>query len=243
MCIRDRIKAEIKQWEEGLSRSMASVGVDVKSLAPQIADPRPTVDNCLKIIATTKGIPMRLLTGAEAGHLASTQDSETWTERVALRRNMYITPYLIRPTIERMQQYGALPMTEVVEGSPKAFTVQWRPLAALTETEKAKVALDRTEALARYATSGGEALVPLTEFLTKFLKLSFQEAEAITKAAPTSLSLVFKEIGMSGAAGGNVPTSVPNMSKSKDPSKTPVNKVQPAKKKTSPTTPPTVQND
>jgi hypothetical protein len=246
---RTALKLEIRNWEEGLSRNMAAVGVSVKSLAPQISDPRPTVDNCLKIIATTKGIPLRLLTGAEAGHLASTTDSETWIERVALRRNMYVTPYLIRPTVERMQQYGALPSTEVVDGDSKAFTVQWKPLAALTETEKAKVALDRTEALARYATSGGEALVPLPEFLTKFLKLSFQEAEAITKAAPTELSLVFKEVGMSGVAGGNVPTSVPNMSKGKDPSKTPPNMVQKAKPtrtakaKTSATTPPTVQND
>lgn len=246
---REAIKDEIQKYEEGLSRYFAGVGVKMSSLLPQIAPPGPFIDNALKIIATTKGIPMRLLTGSEAGHLASTQDSATWTERVALRRNMYVTPMIIRQTIDRMQQYGALPQTELVDGVSKGYTVKWTPLADLTEVEKSEVGLKRTEALARYATSGGEALVPLNEFLTKFLKLTFQEAEAIVKAPRTELSPVLQELaaglsGMAGSANGNIPSSIPDTRKTKDPSKTPPNMVQKPKAKEtdhSPSTPPTTQ--
>lgn len=243
-------RQDVKNWSEGLDRYLMAVGMDVKSMAPQVADPTNAVNNCLKIIATTKGIPMRLLTGSEQGHLASTQDSETWVERVALRRNMYVTPYIIRPTVDRLRQYGAVasPESSPGESAPKAYTVKWRPLATMTETERAEVGKNITEALARYATSGAEALIPLPEFLSKVLKISFQEVEAIMKAPKTEFSVVFRELGMSGAAGGNVPSSIPNMSKSKDPNKTPKNKVQPSKsrgtvekKQTSPQAPPSVQ--
>jgi hypothetical protein len=93
--------------------------------------------------------------------------------------------------------------------------------------------LKRTEALARYATAGAEALIPLPEFLTKFLKLSFEEAEAITKAKRTELSVVLQELakGMTGQQ-NNVPSSIPAVPKpgdTKDPSKTPANVVQPPK--------------
>lgn len=119
----------------------------------------------------------------------------------------------------------------------------------MTETERAEVGKAITEALARYATSGAEALIPLPEFLAKVLKISFQEVQAIMKAPKTEFSVVFRELGMSGAAGGNVPSSIPNMSKTKDPNKTPKNKVQPSKrtrgtvetKQTSPQAPPSVQ--
>jgi hypothetical protein len=243
-------KADVKNWMEGLERVLMSVGMDSKSLAPQVSDPTPAVNNVLKLIATTKGIPMRLLTGSEEGHLASTTDSETWVERVALRRNMYVTPNIIRPIVDRLIQYGAVAQPEVDPDTsvPRAYSVKWKPLATMTETERAEVGKAITEALARYATSGAEALIPLPEFLSKVLKISFQEVEAIMKAPKTEFSVVFRELGMSGAAGGNIPTSIPNMAKTKDPSKTPKNKVQPSKrgsptvdKKTSPTTPPTVQ--
>jgi hypothetical protein len=116
----------------------------------------------------------------------------------------------------------------------------------LTEVERAQVGKDLTEALARYSTGGCEALIPLPEFLGKFLGFSLQQVEAIVKASPTELSVVLQQLaagmeaGSTGTTGGNVPTSIPKMANTKDPTKTPVNKVQPAKvKKTAPTSTPT----
>jgi len=216
------LKNEAKQYSEGLQRYLTTVGVSVKPLNIQIANPDSHIDAVLKIIALTKGIPQRLLTGSEQGSLASSQDADTWAERVALRRNMYVTPSIIRPTIDRLIQVGALPVP------PMGYSVKWTPLAVLGEEAKAKVGKDLTEALARYSTAGAEALIPLPEFLSKFLKFSFQEVEAIMKAPATELSVIFQELGMTGQQ-NNVPTSIPNVSTgstSKDPTKTPQNVVQ-----------------
>jgi len=245
---REAIKDEIQKWEEGLTRYFAGVGVSMKSLTPQIADPQPFVNNILRIIATTKGIPTRLFTGAESANVASSQDSITWTERVALRREMYVAPTIIRPVLDRMIQYGALPSPEIIDGEVKHYSVKWTPLAEMTQAEKAEVGLKRTEALARYATAGAESIIPLDAWLSKIMLLPYQEVEAIMKAPETGRSLVIRQaeamLGMTGQD-GNIPTSIPNMPKpdqAKDPSKTPKNVVQPADpKKISPTLPSTAQ--
>lgn len=226
---REALKAETKAYSEGLQRYLTTVGVSVKSLSPQISNPTPFVDNILRTIAITKGIPQQVFVGSVQGKTDAVQDLTTWAEKVALRRNMYCSPHIIRPTIDRLIQAGALPKPTEDEGE---YTIKWIPLATLTETEKAQVGKDLTEALARYSTAGGEALVPLPEFLSKFLKFSFQEVEAIMKAPHTELSVVIQELnaglagGNTGAANGNMPTSIPNMAKAKDPGKTPQNVVQ-----------------
>lgn len=236
------LKAETKAYSEGLMRYITTVGVSVKSIAPQIANPDAHINSCLKIIAITKGIPMQQFLGTTAGNQDGAADVKTWGERVALRRNMYITPHIIRPLIDKLIQAGAVP--KPADG----YTVKWKPLATLTEVERAQVGKDLTEALARYSTAGAEALVPLPEFLGKFLGFSYQQVEAIVKAPATKLSVVLQELamGMTGSGNGNMPSSIPAMGKKKDPSKTPVNMVQRAKPKAtkntqSATTPPATQ--
>jgi len=255
---REAIKDEIQKWEEGLTRYFAGVGVSMKSLSPQIANPEPFVSNVLRIIAATKGIPMRLFIGTESASVASTQDANTWLERVALRREMYVTPGIIRPCVDRMIQYGALPPTEIKDGEAKIYAVKWTPLAEMTQAEKAEVGLKRTEALARYATAGAEALVPLDAWLSKIMLMPYQEVQAMMETEPTNRSLVVQqaEMAMLGMTGqqDNLPSSVPNMpgipkpDQTQDPSKTPENVVQPKKtkdqaepKKISPTNPGTAQ--
>jgi hypothetical protein len=125
---------------------------------------------------------------------------------------------------------GALPPTKTVGGSPRPYIVKWKPLAEMTEAEKAEIGLKRTEALARYTTAGAESAVPLVEWLTKFMGLRFEEAEAISKAKRSEFSPVLQELakGMSGQE-NNTPSSIPDVPKptdTKDPSKTPPNVVQ-----------------
>jgi hypothetical protein len=160
---------------------------------------------------------------------------------------MYVTPHIIRATVDRLIQSGAIP--KPADG----YTVKWKPLATLTEVERAQVGKDLTEALARYSTAGAEALIPLNEFLGKFLGFSYQQVEAIMKAPATELSVVLQELKImgtasdTGASGGNIPSSVPSRAKTKDPTKTPANAVQRPKGRTVPkdnqskTTPPATQ--
>lgn len=210
------------------------VGVSVKSLEPQISDPTNHTKNLLMLIAISKGMPMQSFMGSQQGQLDSPQDTITWKERIALRKERHVTPNIIRPVIDRFIQYGALPKPTAQPDQPNPYIVKWEAMAALNEMERAQVAKDLTEALARYSTAGGEALVPRAEFLGKFLGFSAQEVQAIENAAPSRHSVVFQElVGMTGSAGGNIPSSIPKRPKpgnKKDPGKTPPNMVQRAKK-------------
>lgn len=230
---REVIKDEIFKWEQGLSRYFAGVGVSMKSLSPQISNPQPFVDNALRMIASAKGYPITKLVGNYGGNQTNAEDNASWLNRIAQRRELFVTPNIIKTTIDRIQQYGALPRTAIEDGEPRPYQVVWKPLAEMTEAEKAEIGLKRTEALARYATAGAEAIVPAKEWLTKFMNLTLEEAQAIEGAERSKFSVVLQELakGMSGQQ-NNVPSSVPNMPKpgdTKDPSKTPVNAVQPPK--------------
>lgn len=230
---REAIKDEIYKWEQGMSRYFAGVGVSMKSLAPQISVPGPFVDNALRIIASAKGYPITKLVGNYGGNQTNDQENDIWLTKIAQRRNLFVTPVIIKATIERIQQFGALPQTSLEDGERRQIQVVWKPLAEMTATEKAEVGLKRTEALARYATAGAEALVPLKEWLTKFLNLTLEEAQAIEGAERSEFSVVLKELaaGMSGQQ-NNTPSSIPAVPKpgnTKDPSKTPTNVVQRAK--------------
>lgn len=229
---RESVKDEIYKWEQGLSRYFAGVGVTMKSLNPTVSNPQPFVDNALRMIALAKGYPLHEL----AANVSPPSDEElkAFRKKIDLRRAKFVNKAIIRATIDRMIQFGALPQTENDEdGEPVIYEIRWIPLAEMTETEKAEVGLKRTEALARYTTAGAEALVPLQEWLTKFLRLSSEEAEVIVKAKRSEFSPVLQELarGMSGQQ-NNLPSSIPAVPKGddqKDPSKTPANTVQPPK--------------
>lgn len=235
---KEALRDDIKLYADGLQRYLTTIGVKVQSLNTQVADPSSHVNNNLQLISTAKAIPFQIFTGTQQGRSDSSQDTINWEKRIARRRNMYVTPFLIRPAIDRLIQAGALPQPLENPEKINQYTVKWTPLAKLTETERAEVGKNLTEALARYATAGAEALVPLPEFLAKFLGFSFQQVEAIGNAPPTELSVVLQQLkagmaaGSTGTESGNVPTSIPKMANTKDPTKTPQNMVQPKKEDT-----------
>jgi hypothetical protein len=232
---REAIKEEIFKYENGLSRYFAGVGVEVKPLAPTLVAPTPFIDNALRMIAAAKGYPITKLVGNYGGNQTNEQDEIAWRNKIAQRRELFVTPKIIRATINKIQQMGALPPTKTVGGSPRPYIVKWKPLAEMTEAEKAEIGLKRTEALARYTTAGSEAVIPLIDWLTKIMGLRFEEAEAIAEAERTEFSPVLKELaaGLSGQQ-NNTPSSIPAVPKpgnTKDPSKTPRNVVQKEKPK------------
>ena len=227
---RESIKDEIYKYEQGLSRYFAGVGVKVNPLTPTLVSPQPFIDNALRMIAAAKGWPITKLVGNYGGNQTNAQDEEAWKKKIAARRELFVTADVIRPAIARIQQYGALPSTKTSGGKPRPFIVKWKPLAEMTDAEKAEIGLKRTEALARFTTAGAEAAVPLLEWLTKFMGLSFEEAQAIVKAERSEFSPVLQELakGMSGQQ-NNTPSSIPDVpapTDTKDPSKTPPNVVQ-----------------
>ena len=231
---KDALREDVRAYAEGLQRYITMVGVKVNSIAPQVEDPTNHTNNILKLIAMNKGIPMQTFLGSQQGQLDSPQDAILWRERIALRKERHVSPNIIRPTIDRLIQYGALPEPTEQIDQPLPYIVKWEPMAPLSIIEQAEVAKSLAEALARYSTSGSEALIPLPEFLGKVMGFSAQMVEAIMAADKTKFSVVFQEMaGMTGTSGGNTPSSIPKVPKpgnKKDPSKTPVNTQQRAKR-------------
>lgn len=169
-------KEQLQNYMNGLQRYIATVGMSVKSLAIQIADPRPHMEVQIRLIAIATGIPWRIFMGVEVGQLASEQDMRAWNRRLKKRREQYLNPFVLLPFVERLVEYGILP-------KPAQIEIHWPDLNSPTDLDKAAVAEKQTSALAKYVQSGVDLMVPPFFFLTLVLGLSDEEAQACIDAA------------------------------------------------------------
>lgn len=169
-------KDAIEQYQNTLQRYLAIPGVTAESLAPQVVDPTPQINVHLEAICVQLKIPKRILLGSERGELASSQDKGTWNDRLQARQLGYLTPRVIVPFADRLITIGVLP-------EPKGYSVVWPDLDSLTEQEQATVAVQRTEALAKYVLGNVNILVPPAEYLTEVLGWSAEKVESILESA------------------------------------------------------------
>lgn len=173
----EAMKDEIEKFEHKLQRWLKLQGVNVEQLSPNISDPTPHQKVCIARISASTGIPVRLLTGSERGELASSQDDTNWNSRVDERRTSYVEPYILRPTIDRLIDFGVLP--EPVEGEEDVsedtypYAVEWPPVSSPDPKEVNETIKTKTEAITAYGDSmGAETVLPLKFFLTDILGLS-----------------------------------------------------------------------
>ena len=124
------------------------------------------------------GVPMRVFMGSEEGKLASGQDAKAWHKRVAKRRVEYVMPMIIRVFIDRMIVFGILP-------EPKKYDARWPDLEAPSDLDKAKVALTKTDAFAKYVAGEVDALIPPKEYMMEVWGLTEEQALNIAKASIT----------------------------------------------------------
>ena len=135
--IRD-LQEQAEAYAHQQTRWLRTRGVDVQTLGSDVANFASPADAVLTQIAGAKGIPKRILTGSEMGELASSQDRDNWKDQVNGRQTGYAGPYIVRPLIERLIQYGYLPAPK---GGPLKYEVKWPQIQVLTEAEKADGAL------------------------------------------------------------------------------------------------------
>lgn len=174
----EALKDQAEDWMNGLQRYMSLIGMSVKSLAPQVADPTNHMEAILMDISITLGVPKRVLMGSEEGKLASTQDATSWNTRLKRRQEKYVTPLIIRPFVDRLIATGVLPDI----GEDPGYEVFWPDLNAPKDEDKAKVAESKTRAMALYLTSGLSSIFPPAEFLTMVMKMEPEEVESVIKA-------------------------------------------------------------
>lgn len=183
----DSIRDQMDKFYNNLKRYVAFIGAQVKTLAPNIADPASHVEQQLRIIAASMGIPLRIFLGSEAAHLASTQDIQTWNKRVAKRQKNYVEPMLIRPYISRLMAAGALPRVA-------KYGIEWKDMNALSDKDKADVSLKKAQAILQYVSSGSEKVMPLVHFLTNILEMPTPLANVIVSEAIANKDLLTKEL-------------------------------------------------
>jgi uncharacterized protein len=104
-----KIRQEFYNFENSLQRYLAVQGLHVNQLSPQVSSPKDHFDMLITCLCIQLGTPKRILMGSEQGELASGQDKGNWNGRVEGRQHRYVTPYVIRPFIDRMMAIGVLP--------------------------------------------------------------------------------------------------------------------------------------
>jgi uncharacterized protein len=112
----DELREKFEKWGSGLQRILGMAGGQMKSLAPQVADPTAHFEIQMQAISITTGIPLRQLLGSEQGKLAATEDRRGWNGQLKQYQDNNITPYMLRPCVRQMICLGIVPR---LGGKPK----------------------------------------------------------------------------------------------------------------------------
>lgn len=168
-----KLQEQVEEYEHNLRRFITVQGVDVKSLAQQLADPKNHVDIQIQMISAKTRIPKRMLTGSERGELSSSQDSDEWKSNVQARRDEYAELRILRPFIDRLIELGILP-----KPSTGRYSVRWTDLFAMSAKDKTEIGKNRATALKDYSTNPeARSIVPIRAFMTYFLGMDDEEIE------------------------------------------------------------------
>lgn len=179
------LQEQLENYMHGLQRYLALAGMTANSLSPQVADPSKHIDKLLEAICIALEIPKRVFMGSEQGELASSQDSDTWNDRVKHRQIKYCTPRIIVPMVNRLIQIGVLPVPE----SGK-FRTDWSDLSALTDAEKADIAAKETEALTKYVAGDVESIMEYEDYLVTVMRWSRDVAKEVVSNRIKSLQYI-----------------------------------------------------
>lgn len=159
------IKEQFDEYANGIRRFMTAQGVTVSDLGSEVVDPSGPFSVIIGLISAATGIPQRILLGSERGELASTQDASNWAGAIASRQLNFAEPTILRPLIDRLMQWGALPKPQAKDGR---YTVVWDPLFELNEQERALIGATWADAIQKLAGVYGEPPITMEEYRGDF---------------------------------------------------------------------------
>ena len=157
----DDLRDQVDEYENDLVRILVTKGLDLKTMGTQVSSPKAHFDICLQEISAETGIPLRVLTGSEQAHLASTQDRDNWFDLVDTRREEKAEPCIIRPFVDYMTVLGLLPPPQDLL---KGYSINWQDLRATSDADKAKIGNERANAWKAFHSqpTAEESLAPWT---------------------------------------------------------------------------------
>lgn len=139
---------QIKNFIHGLKRVIELTGSgDVKKLEADNPQPAEIAGVLMQLISAGSGIPSRILFGSERGELASTQDRNNFADDMSARRMEYAEPVLVRQLLERLEYFGIVQNSMVLQ-------VEWPAIDPLAADEQAAVQEKRALAMKNIAPGG-----------------------------------------------------------------------------------------
>ncbi len=172
---KEQFQEDLQKYHNGMQRDLISMGLVPHDIAPKLVDPSPFVRNQIELICIQLGIPVSIFMGREEGKLAADENRSSWLERVQGRQSNYLTPMLVRPFVEQLQMYGALPVTK------EAVQIDWPERDVPSPLDIADVAVKTTAALAQYVQGGVNQVMGEKEYFGQVLQKTSDEIDAIAK--------------------------------------------------------------
>lgn len=169
------LEQKLEDMMYGLKDSLIMQGLQSQTVQGSVTSPADFIESQLLEISSATGIPKRIFIGTEEGQLAGEQDTENWLSKVETRRRNYCIPYIIRPLLDRLISVG------ILDDAP--YEIQWDSAAERSPTMVADLNDKYLSMLSNYVSSGLSAVIPKKEFLTDFMKIPVDKAQAYLDAA------------------------------------------------------------
>jgi hypothetical protein len=163
-------KQQVQNYMNGLQRWLALRGMRADMLTPTVVDPNNQIDVQLDAICIKIGCPKRIFIGSERGELASSQDRDSWEERLIGRRETHCKPKIIVPFVNRLLQMKVLP-------KPQKYYVKWGEADSMTAFGKAAYAQQVVTVLAEFIQGGVSDMIDPEDFLVTFLGMEQSKAK------------------------------------------------------------------
>ena len=179
----DKHNEKMNDFINNLTRILSTKGMTINPIEFGIADPSANFATIMACIAGAKGIPLRILLGSEEGKLASGQDERNWAARVHERQLLFCEDVILRPFIDWCVNLGILPTPD-----NQVYTIKWKPLFTLTESEKADNVFKKSQALAQYASNpNASRVIGRKQYVEDWLDSEYRmpEGEAMTPLPET----------------------------------------------------------
>ncbi len=205
------LQDQVDEYEHNLRRILLNEGIELKSLAQQIADPKGHVEVLVQMICAEKEIPKRILLGSERGELSSNQDRQEWMEYVQSRREEFAEPRIIRPFVDRCIEYGILPDPKSEQND---YEVTWNDLFSISDKDRSDIGKIRADAWKAYSSNpvatetmppelAAELFLGLDEDQLNIVIKTLQQAYRKMKEEETPISPEEEQIIEEDEMGGN----------------------------------------
>lgn len=149
----EALQDELDEFQHQLRRYIRTRGVKITTLGSDVADPTGVFSTLLAILAGSTSIPQRILTGAEAGQLASEQDRANWADYMERRRRVFGEPYIIRPIFQLLEdrQYFTKETTSKAKLGTPDSVFKWSEAFHMSPLEDARTLAEKARATVNFS--------------------------------------------------------------------------------------------